>query len=103
MTDTARPTYYLQIWEYEDKLMFNELQGNDAMQFWAKTDDQHVWLFSGKIAHIRVFTDNMSLTRADALKAAVSFVFGRYERTYVDLEKLEVRKESGEPIPNPPN
>lgn len=93
----AKPRYTLLMHKGASVPLFCELDRDE----WAFVDSSpqryRIFVIDGQEVCVLVATEDFTMTRADALKTASSFVFGRYEKITVDLKRLIATKEKGEP------
>lgn len=103
MTEDYKPVFHVHMWQGRDTICFNQITPNMFRDMRGHGEEHRVFDLIGNSAVIKVFTEDMSLTRQDALQTATSFVRGWYVSTEIDLEKMEVRRVQGKPIENPPH
>jgi len=101
----TKPTYTLLMWKGATSPQFCELDPDEWRNVDEHPQEYQIFVVDGQTAKVLVATWEKTLTRFDALKIAVSWVTGAYQKIEVDLKELTSSHENGIPhrfSENPP-
>lgn len=86
MTDRQQIICY-EVWEYNGKLLGSLIDWKPAFQ--AKKDYPVCFDIRGQQAHFMILSNDLSMTRQDAIDFCTAIFLGKYRTHHVDLKQLE--------------
>jgi len=93
----TKPTYTLLMFKGPYSTQFCELDPDEWRNVDEHPQEYQIFIVDGQTAKVLVATWEKTLTRFDALKIAVSWVTGAYQKIEVDLKELTSSHENGIP------
>jgi len=97
----TKNTYFLLMHRTQSDIAWVELEWDEWQQIDYNPQQYQIFVVDGHSAKILIATEDKTMTRQNALKAASCFVFGHYQKITVDLNRLVATKEQGEPHGSP--
>jgi len=101
----TKPRYTLLMFKGHGSINWCELDADEWVHVDQNPQVYQIFVLAGSEVTILVASEDWTHTRAEALKIASMFVFGRYQRVEIDLKNLIGQITQGEPhgIRNPPH
>ena len=102
MNTQPKPSAFLLMIQGGGALTWCQLEYDEWQNITHRPEQYTIYAITGQSAVIFVATEDNELDRRDAVKCASAFVYGLYQTTHVDLDKLISYTEDGKPFMNPP-